>query len=81
MKFDRKILHVHQQARTPRGRSTGFPMPTWYDRGDENLRAMNAARKEAAETEKRRAKEKAERFRPPKNLPIIREKKTGWWPF
>ncbi len=49
MKFDRKILHVHQQARAPRGRPVGLPMPTWYDRGDMNLRAMNAARREAAE--------------------------------
>jgi hypothetical protein len=77
----RKIVHVHYHNPRPHGRPTGFPMPTWYDKGDLNLRAVNASRKEAAEMEKRREKAKTERFRPPKNLPIIKEKKTGWWPF
>jgi len=55
-------------------------MPTWYDRADGSLRAINASRREAAAANERREKAKAERFQPPKNVPIIRETKS-WWPF
>jgi hypothetical protein len=80
MKFDKKILHIHQVARRRPGRPTGAPMPTWYDRADGSLRAINASRREAAAANERREKAKAERFQPPKNVPIIRETKS-WWPF
>jgi hypothetical protein len=73
MKYDKRILHVHRQAKVPSGKPSGFPMPTWYDKGDENLRAMNAANREAE-------KARAERFRPPANVPLIPDKRS-WWPF
>jgi len=78
MKFDKRILHVHQQARTLQGRPVGAPMPTWYDKGDGNLKAMRSCWKEAADLEKRRELEKAERFRPPANVPLIAEKRSRW---
>ena len=53
-------------------------IPTHYDKEDAQI--MKNLRRETDEHNRAAAKQKSERYQAPKNIPVIRDKKS-WWPF
>jgi len=51
----KQIIYVRDARLRPFRRPVGAPMPTWYDKGDESLKAQREAWKEEAELERRKA--------------------------